>query len=77
MSELSQSLQVEEVDAVAFAESMQATTSVRVSALRDEKLPKGAHDSTFTRAPSSARANVLGSEAQRFLSSLISLTPPH
>ena len=75
MSELSQSLQVEEVDAVASEESMQTAATIRMPSLRDEKLPKGTHDPTFTRPSSSARANVLGPKVERFLPPLISLNP--
>lgn len=67
MSQLSQSLQVEEIDVVTFAESVQTTTALRMPSLHDEKLPKVAHNPSLTRTSSSTRANVLGPKAQHFL----------
>lgn len=67
MPELSQPLQVEEVDALPFEEPVQATAPVRMPPLHDEELPEVAHDTPLAGPPSPAQPNVLGSEAERFL----------
>ncbi|KAK2584889.1 hypothetical protein KPH14_002485 [Odynerus spinipes] len=73
MSELSQSVQVEEIDAGAFEASVQATTEIRVSSLLDEKLSEGSYPSTLAGVhvlPSSLAPTLIckyrpGSEAKR------------
>lgn len=76
VSQLSQSLQMEEIDAVALAEPVQTASALRMSSLLHEKLPKVSHDPSLTRTSSSTRANVLGPKVQCFLS-ILTLIFPH
>lgn len=75
VSQLSQSLQMEEIDAVALAEPVQTASALRMSSLLHEKLPKVSHDPSLTRTSSSTRANVLGPKVQCFLSILTLIFP--
>lgn len=53
---------MEEIDAVASATSVQATTAIWVSSLYHEKLSEGTHHPSFARTPSTSHGDVLWSD---------------
>lgn len=71
MSQLRQSVQVEEIDARASASSVQTTAEIRVHVLPDKKLSEGAYRTSPARASPASITTVSGSKAQRHIPDLI------
>lgn len=71
MSELWQSVQVEEIDARPSAPSVQTAAEIRVHVLPDKKLSEGSYYTSLARASPASIKGVLGSEVQHHVPALI------
>lgn len=75
MSQLRQSVQVEEIDARASAPSVQTAAEIRMHVLPDKKLSEGPYHTSSARASPASVAAVFRSETQHHVPALIKYAP--